>query len=411
MIICKCEMKYKDKNGKIIGYRLVDDRGNKIEYEPQILKDSIRKRILTVVNLTLTTDGRLIDGTGPRKSKEKTLGEVYTSYNLGKYESLSVNDPRVIRPYRDANFKIKMKYKNDMVQVEHLGKTKWETLDDIVKHPDFYRVFKNAIIIAKETVLLPKNIQTLPNGKIATDKTVEEANRLIRKLNNTVKRWLKAGNVFYSQHDGIHGYHEDGLYSFVKMNYGEKEFDNDITVKFNQTIGKLKELETKYAWLDRECPKFKKEDIDAKYIMTDMFSNTDDYYNNYWEATKGYWCCTNNKEFAERHCASIYESIIDMLMDTVQYYMNEKKYSLHYKELGLTEKKPESGREAYKSIVDLPKLINYVIKTSEEDFFDLRFWHKGLNVQEIDVEKYIKDWVEYQCSHKKGHGSTRLFLN
>lgn len=34
MIVCKCEMKYKDKNGKIIGYRLVDDRGNKIEYEP-----------------------------------------------------------------------------------------------------------------------------------------------------------------------------------------------------------------------------------------------------------------------------------------------------------------------------------------------------------------------------------------
>ena len=61
MIQLKCIRKFKDKSGRIHGYRLVDINGVVQDITPNNLKDVIKSGKVTVVNLTLTSDNRLID--------------------------------------------------------------------------------------------------------------------------------------------------------------------------------------------------------------------------------------------------------------------------------------------------------------------------------------------------------------
>ena len=69
-IICKQLEKYKDKNGKIIGYRLVDQAGVQTQMKSEDLKNQIKAGTLKVVNLTLTKDGRLVDGAEQQIQKD-----------------------------------------------------------------------------------------------------------------------------------------------------------------------------------------------------------------------------------------------------------------------------------------------------------------------------------------------------
>ena len=75
IITCKQLEKYKDKNGKIIGYRLVDTNGNQTQMKAEDLKAGIRAGNLNVVNLTLTKDGRLVDGAEPKTPKEPAVAQ------------------------------------------------------------------------------------------------------------------------------------------------------------------------------------------------------------------------------------------------------------------------------------------------------------------------------------------------
>lgn len=61
MIKAKCTKKYRDKKGRIYGYELVDLNGNKQEIKAEELKSEIYKKHIDVVNLTMTSDNRLID--------------------------------------------------------------------------------------------------------------------------------------------------------------------------------------------------------------------------------------------------------------------------------------------------------------------------------------------------------------
>lgn len=60
-VILKCIGKIRDKNGNIIGYKLATRDNKHTIIEPEILKRHIIENIATVVNLKLTSDGRLID--------------------------------------------------------------------------------------------------------------------------------------------------------------------------------------------------------------------------------------------------------------------------------------------------------------------------------------------------------------
>ena len=71
-ITCKQLEKYKDKSGKILGYRLADTNGNQIQMQAEELKTKIKAEVLNVVNLTLTKDGRLVDGAQKKEDRKKS---------------------------------------------------------------------------------------------------------------------------------------------------------------------------------------------------------------------------------------------------------------------------------------------------------------------------------------------------
>lgn len=57
----KCIDKYRDTRGNIFGYLLVDMNNNPMTITPDDLKNKIKNRELNVINMTLTSDNRLID--------------------------------------------------------------------------------------------------------------------------------------------------------------------------------------------------------------------------------------------------------------------------------------------------------------------------------------------------------------
>lgn len=61
MIQAKCIEKFRDKQGKIYGYKIQDKNGREKNVTSKELKCAIECKQLEVVNLTLTKDGRLID--------------------------------------------------------------------------------------------------------------------------------------------------------------------------------------------------------------------------------------------------------------------------------------------------------------------------------------------------------------
>ena len=71
MIVCKCIEKFKDANGKIYGYKLQDINGGTIDVVPKELKEAIKSKQVEVINLTLTSDNRLIDN----KNKKQDILE------------------------------------------------------------------------------------------------------------------------------------------------------------------------------------------------------------------------------------------------------------------------------------------------------------------------------------------------
>lgn len=61
MITVKCIQKFRNKNNQITGYKLQDCTGAVKDVTPEQLKNAIRSNSVSVVNLKLTSDGKLID--------------------------------------------------------------------------------------------------------------------------------------------------------------------------------------------------------------------------------------------------------------------------------------------------------------------------------------------------------------
>ena len=77
MIQAKCIQKFRDDKGKIYGYRLIDINGQTQDVQSDNLKLAIRNKKIHVVNLTLTTDNRLVDTT-EKQLQAKVLGKAPT---------------------------------------------------------------------------------------------------------------------------------------------------------------------------------------------------------------------------------------------------------------------------------------------------------------------------------------------
>ena len=71
MLQCKCIAKIKDKHGNIKIYRLQMIDGSIQEVVAPILKQMIDENVINVINLKLTSNGRLIDATVQNKPTSK----------------------------------------------------------------------------------------------------------------------------------------------------------------------------------------------------------------------------------------------------------------------------------------------------------------------------------------------------
>ena len=68
MITVTCTEKLRDKNNRIVGYELQDCNGKRMRFTSEQVKQAVFLQQITVTNLKLTSDGRLIDNTEPAKS-------------------------------------------------------------------------------------------------------------------------------------------------------------------------------------------------------------------------------------------------------------------------------------------------------------------------------------------------------
>ena len=53
MINAKCIQKFRDKNNNIIGYRLEDTNGNRIDVKPNELKQAIVNKQINIINFSI----------------------------------------------------------------------------------------------------------------------------------------------------------------------------------------------------------------------------------------------------------------------------------------------------------------------------------------------------------------------
>lgn len=88
MIRVKCIAKLRDKNNVIYGYTLQDEQGNQMNVNPDALKNAIKANQVKCINLTLTSNNRLVDCTSPevfdRAEVEKRIKPASASKTVAK---------------------------------------------------------------------------------------------------------------------------------------------------------------------------------------------------------------------------------------------------------------------------------------------------------------------------------------
>lgn len=88
MIQAKCIQKFRDKHNQIYGYRLQDINGQIQDVKPENLKLAIKNNQIHVVNLTLTSDNRLVDTT-EKQLQAKVLGKAPVLQDDSKYSEVA----------------------------------------------------------------------------------------------------------------------------------------------------------------------------------------------------------------------------------------------------------------------------------------------------------------------------------
>ena len=101
MITCKCIRKFRDKRGSIYGYRLEDLNGNIQDVDPDNLKCAIAKGHVTVTNLKLTSNNKLIGANNTQGkynsyvelTSEKPISNILgNTPNKPSYSAMNNND-------------------------------------------------------------------------------------------------------------------------------------------------------------------------------------------------------------------------------------------------------------------------------------------------------------------------------
>lgn len=118
MIYAKSIYTFRDHNGKVYGYRIQDSAGYEMNVNPDDLKDAIRKQKISIMNLTLTSDNRLIENKGSKTLQsngsnifKKQIDEDYNEACAKAYEIIKKQSARILylmgEPYNIENIPFK----------------------------------------------------------------------------------------------------------------------------------------------------------------------------------------------------------------------------------------------------------------------------------------------------------------
>jgi len=266
MITLTCIEKFK-KNNKIYGYRVQDQQGNTRDVTPEQLKVAILNQQVTITNLTLTSDGRLVDSSQLDKSKDNTDEKLMEEYNRlkGEYDKLKGEYDRLKKAYSriikitDKEHDIHKKILRDMRYGEgstffahtESGTTMLGKQVAFFGDEDTYKAVKNNLISQGFDIeQVPTNYY---KHELAYEKVVWEADEKVNKFNKEktilegyIEDAKSNGNtsIYFTYIEGNSAYYcgDRELYTQLKAHFQSRGYKIEkIPAKFNATNGGLAE--------------------------------------------------------------------------------------------------------------------------------------------------------------------------
>ena len=254
MIQAKCIEKFRDKNNHIYGYRLIDLNGQTQDIQSDNLKRAIQNGQINVVNLTLTSDNRLVDKT-EKQPNDKIAYENYTDLckkiadyiikELGagiKDTGVSNDSFAEIQYYTIEKFAMYIDVDEDdedkYVKLEnnmmiHIYNNEPETLCILIEvGKDFIVISMNGadgyledyIELSKADKYI-ESFEELDNSDLNKIIIIDETNSYIMKHNQ------KSGIVYKSNKTGSESYNKEDIQFLMKYcsDYIKKHFELDST--------------------------------------------------------------------------------------------------------------------------------------------------------------------------------------
>lgn len=142
MIICKCIKRIKDRYNRVYGYVLEDMYGNTQEINSEALKSAIRNRQIDVINLKLTSNGKLFY---TKKPKISTLDNNIEPLKNSSKDNL-IKQPRYSRLTDEEKEKHLVKLAKELI-----SKTKLSNIVDIASD-DVYWYFSVKLMTIETSI-------------------------------------------------------------------------------------------------------------------------------------------------------------------------------------------------------------------------------------------------------------------
>lgn len=185
MIQAKCIEKFRDKQGKIIGYRLIDLNNQTQDVKADNLKYAIRDNKINVINLKLTSDNRLVDHNekqltskhlGPSPDIDKKSNDKYFKVAEAMYY-LDQEILRVGENYRDQVIYIcdlaGLVYDSDGTDIEYDKRIIIDAYRQLLKYNNLHVLENNIYNYRDEYDLLCKKLVSKDNYNDKSSKIIE----------------------------------------------------------------------------------------------------------------------------------------------------------------------------------------------------------------------------------------------
>lgn len=183
MINAKCIEKFRDNQGRLIGYKLVDYCGQTQELSSEDLKRAIVNKQINVINLTLTKDRRLVDA-GISTNIDSLTKKLYlTICNNQRFKILK--DYKIKYRYDCTSNKLYLvskfvpSYGTDLEQNFFNNDEKEQHIVVTDKDKEFYMYVNNELTLKTKDMLLVLNMLNVVDSKIESIKSLEDSSDLI----------------------------------------------------------------------------------------------------------------------------------------------------------------------------------------------------------------------------------------